>query len=226
MHNRPQGEAQYQESIERVKSQGAQRLGLMTSWAFEDDPRRLGFTFARYKFVAKMMSGRQNVLEIGCGDGVISRVVRQEVDALTAVDFDASFIEDARSNSSSRWPITFFQHDLMAGPVSGQFDGAYALDVLEHIMPEDEDTFLRHMIAPVSEQGIVILGMPSLQSQPYASKRSKEGHANCKDQLKFKNLMLRYFHNVFPFGLNDEVLHTGFHAMAHYNLMLCCGRKA
>ena len=221
-----QGENQYQESIQRVQQAGHERLGLMTTWAYQDDPKRLAFTFARYKFVAKMLAGSGRVLEVGCGDGFISRVVRQEVKALKGVDFDPSLIKDAEANRSSQWPIEFAWHDMLKGPVAGEFDGAYALDVLEHIPAEVEDTFLRNMIAPVKEHGVVIIGMPSLQSQTYASPQSKEGHVNCKDQRDLRKLLQKYFHNVFPFGMNDEVLHTGYHAMAHYLMMLCCGKKA
>lgn len=220
-----QGENQYQESIQRVQSDGHERLGLMTTWAYQDDPKRLAFTFARYKFVAKMLSGAGRVLEVGCGDGFISRVVRQEVKALQGVDFDPNLIRDAEANRSEHWPIDFAWHDMLKGPVSGEFDGAYALDVLEHIPADVEDRFLENMIKPVKQNGVVIIGMPSLQSQSYASKQSKEGHVNCKDQRDLKRLMEKYFHNVFPFGMNDEVLHTGYHAMAHYILVLCCGKK-
>lgn len=220
-----QGENQYQESIERVKSAGHERLGLMTTWAYQDDPKRLAFTFARYKFVSKMLAGSGRVLEVGCGDGFISRVVRQEVKSMKGVDFDPALIKDAEANRSELWPIDFAWHDMLKGPVAGEFDAAYALDVLEHIPAEVEDIFLRNMIKPVKEHGVVIIGMPSLQSQAYASKQSKEGHVNCKDQRDLKKLMEKYFHNVFPFAMNDEVLHTGYHAMAHYLLMLCCGKK-
>jgi hypothetical protein len=27
------------------------------------------------------------------------------------------------------------------------------------------------------------------------------------------------------FSMNDEVVHTGYAAMSHYNLALCCGKK-
>ena len=33
-----------------------------------------------------------------------------------------------------------------------------------------------------------------------------------------KRLMVRYFHDVFIFSMNDEVVHTGYHKMAHYLL--------
>jgi cyclopropane fatty-acyl-phospholipid synthase-like methyltransferase len=220
------GEKQYQEWIREFKARGTERMGLMTSWAFHDDPKRLAFTFARYKFVAKMLSGCAHVLEAGCGDGFATRIVVQEVAALTAVDFDPNFVEDANSRMSERWPFVCRQHDLLEGPVEGSFDGAYSLDVLEHIPQKRERVFLANMIAPVAEHGVVIIGMPSLQSQAYASAQSKEGHVNCKDQRELKKLMQRYFHNVFMFSMNDEMVHTGYHAMSHYNLALCCGKKS
>jgi 2-polyprenyl-3-methyl-5-hydroxy-6-metoxy-1,4-benzoquinol methylase len=220
-----QGEAQYQPAIELIRTRGFERLGLVSSWAYLDDPKRLTFTFARYKFVAKMLNGCRHALEIGCGDAFFSRVVRQDVETLTAVDFDPAFVEDARARTSDRWPIEVKRHDILEGPVEGSFDGAYSLDVLEHIPVSDEDRFLRNVVASLEPHGTLIIGTPSQQSQPYASAHSKLGHVNCKDQRDLKRLMQRYFHNVFAFSMNDEVVHTGYHAMSHYNLVLCCGKR-
>jgi hypothetical protein len=66
--------------------------------------------------------------------------------------------------------------------------------------------------------------MPSLESQPYASRLSKEGHVNCKSQPALKETMQRHFHNVYMFCMNDEVLHIGYHKMANYILALCCNK--
>ena len=98
-------------------------------------------------------------------------------------------------------------------------------DVLEHIPSSDEDQFLRNVLVSLEPHATLIIGMPSLQSQTYASAHSKLGHVNCKDQPELKRLMQKYFHNVFAFSMNDEVVHTGYHAMAHYNLVLCCGKR-
>jgi hypothetical protein len=38
-------------------------------------------------------------------------------------------------------------------------------------------------------------------------------------------LLAQSFHNVFVFSMNDEVVHTGFHQMAHYVIGLGCGVK-
>jgi cyclopropane fatty-acyl-phospholipid synthase-like methyltransferase len=219
------GEEQYQEAIDLFRTKGFERLGYISGWAYLDDPKRLAFIFARYKFVAKMLQGCARVLEVGCGDAFFSRIVRQEVDHLMAVDFDAELVADARDRGSDRWPIEVKVHDMLDGPVEGAFDGAYSLDVLEHISVADEDRFLSNMVASLDPHGTVIIGMPSLQSQAYASAHSKIGHVNCKDQRDLKRLMQKYFHNVYVFSMNDEVVHTGYHAMAHYNLALCCGKR-
>lgn len=215
-------EPQYQFLIDLEKDEGMQRLGLMSSQVWRDDPRRLGFLLARYKFVSKMLSGMASVLEVGCADAFGSRVVRQEVPRVVAVDFDPVFIERNQQASDPKWDIEFRVHDLMEGPVPGDFDAAYSCDVLEHILPEHEEDFVGNIARSVRDHGVCIFGSPSLESQVYASPASKEGHVNCKSAPDLKRLMQRFFRNVFIFSMNDEVVHTGYHPMAHYLFALCC----
>lgn len=218
-------EKQYEVTLKYRDEQGLETLGLMTNQAWRDDPKRLAFTFARYKFVAKMLSGFDHVLEVGCADAFATRIVVQDVKRLTAVDFDPLFVEDVRSRMSDPWRFECFTHDLLAGPVPGKFDGIYAMDVLEHIEPAHEKTFLTNMVASLAPHGAMVIGMPSLESQAHASPISKEGHVNCKTMPDLKASLARFFHNVFMFSMNDEVVHTGYHKMAHYLIALCCSKK-
>jgi len=212
-------------SIEVAEKVGVARLGLMNNQVWHDDPRRLVFTLARYKFVSKMLSGRKNVLEVGCGDAFCSRVVLQEVGALTCTDFDPVYIDDIKDRMDARWPMSALAHDIMAGPVAGSFDGAYALDVLEHIPAAQENIFIENIKASLTQHGVLILGMPSLESQNYASPPSKAGHVNCKTGEDFRKTMERHFQNVFLFSMNDEVVHTGFSKMAHYLFTVCATKR-
>lgn len=218
-------EKQYQVMVDYQESRGLETLGLMTSQAWFDDPKRLAFTLARYKFTAKMLSGSNNVLEVGCADAFATRIVAQEVEKLTVTDFDELFINDLRARPNPKWSFESAVHDMLEKPFPGQFDGMYALDVLEHILPNNEDIFLKNMAASLTEHGVMVIGMPSLESQGYASKLSKEGHVNCKSMPDLKKCMKNYFNNVFMFSMNDEVVHTGFHQMAHYLFAVCCNKK-
>lgn len=218
-------EPQYERCFEVIEQVGRSGLGLMTNQVWHDDPKRLAFVLSRYKFVSKMFSGMGRVLEIGCGDAFATRLVAQEVGRLTAVDFDPVFVQDALDRMDARWRFECKVHDILEGPVEGPFDGAYALDVLEHIPDAAEDAFLANAARCLADHGVLILGTPSIQSQTYASAPSREGHVNCKDAGGLKQLARRYFHNVFLFSMNDEVVHTGFYPMAHYLIALCAGRK-
>ena len=82
------------------------------------------------------------------------------------------------------------------------------------------------MMRALKGSGTLIVGMPSLESQAYASPQSKAGHVNCKTGSALKSLFQEYFENVFLFSMNDEVIHTGYAPMAHYLIVLCCGKKS
>jgi len=189
------------------------RMGAMLSLAWDEDPKRLAFTFSRYKFVAKMLAGMEDVLEVGCGDSTGSWIVAQHVGALTAIDKDKDLLASAPAA-----PIRRQVHDIVDLPYPGSFDGVFALDVLEHIRTEHEEAFMRHVSRALRVYGTMIIGMPSLESQAYASARSKAAHVNCKTEDGLRSTMERYCRRVFMFGMNDETLHTGYGPMCHYRL--------
>jgi 2-polyprenyl-3-methyl-5-hydroxy-6-metoxy-1,4-benzoquinol methylase len=124
-----------------------------------------------------------------------------------------------------RWTFDAIVIDLMKDKLPGRYDGIYSLDVLEHIPQREEDEVIRRIIDALEPHGAVIIGMPSLESQEFASPPSKAGHINCKTESQLRALMQRHFENVFMFAMNDEVVHTGYGPMAHYRLALACGPK-
>ena len=214
--------------IDQHSEFGSEELGLMNSSVWREDPRRLVFTLARYKFVAKMLRGLESVAEIGCGDGFGARIVRQEVQDLLVTDFDPVFIKEAAKHIEPDWPITLATHDILSGPyINGDlFDAAFSLDVIEHIPQEKEDIYLRNISNSIKPGGVFICGAPSLESQEYASPPSREGHINCKTGEDLKNLLEKYYNHAFLFGMNDEVLHTGFSPMCQYLFVLAVGNKS
>jgi len=218
-------EQQYDEVGALLPGGDPLRMGLMASIRWQTDPRTLVFSMSRYKFVAKMLAGRRNVLEIGCGDGFASRIVRQAVGRLTITDFDPVFIEDFESRNDPVWHTEARVHDILAGPLDERFDGIYSLDVLEHIPPADEPRYMANLCASLDEHGVVVVGMPSLESQVHASPQSKAGHVNCKTGPDLRRLFEEWFHVVLVFSMNDEVVHTGFEPMANYLLVVATGAK-
>ena len=216
-------ENQYQDLIDVDRDVGRASFGLMCNQVWHDDPKRLVFVLARYKFVARLLEGRATVLEVGCADAFGTRIVQQSVGTVTAIDFDPEFIQDAQNRLQAQWPLDLRVHDILSSPIQNNFDAAYSIDVMEHILPKHEERFVENVAASINPNGTAIFGTPSLESQVYASKQSKAGHVNCKTGEQLKSDLERKFHNVFVFSMNDEVIHTGFYPMAHYLFAICCG---
>jgi 2-polyprenyl-3-methyl-5-hydroxy-6-metoxy-1,4-benzoquinol methylase len=192
------------------------QLGDMHAASFAADPKHLGFVLARYKFVARMLTGKARVLEIGCGDTTGARVVKPVVGELIGID---------RERYESPPCIYVYHQDFVIDGAGGPYDAIYALDVLEHVSPTDEDKFLRHVTLSLDLNGLFIVGTPSKESQAYASEISRVHHVNCKTEDELRTTLGRHFRNVFIFGMNDETLHTGFGPMCQYRLAICAGPK-
>src|SRR5690606_14088786 len=115
-------EPQYERCLELAR-RGLTTFGLMSNHMWQCDRKRLGFVLARYKFVARMLSGLEHVLEVGCADAFGTRVVQQEVGSVTATDFDPVSVEDVRRRMDPEWPLECFTHDMVRAPVDRTFDG-------------------------------------------------------------------------------------------------------
>ncbi len=217
-------EPQYQRLLDVRDHFGIEPLGLMANQWWHDDPRKLAINLARYKFVAKMMRGRQNVAEIGCGDAFGTRLVQQEVPKVTVYDFDPVFVQAVADRNTVKWGIDVMMHDILTSSLPRKYDGLFCLDVFEHIPPKNECQLIQNLIDSFDEKvpaGTLIVGTPSLESQSYASDQSKAGHVNCKSGEELKALFEEYFNTVFLFGMNDEVIHCGFTPMCHYLFAVC-----
>lgn len=204
---------------------GSSTLKLSDHWSynFRNDPKRLAFVLSRYKFAAKMGSKKRTVLELGCGEGIGSTILAEEALSYMGVDLDEAAIHSANDNLVSD-KFTFLYEDFM-GKTFGSFQTVVSLDVVEHIYSEHEALYFETICRNLAPEGIVIIGTPNLTAAPYASLASNLGHVNLFTQERLKLTLEKYFHNVFPFGMNDEIVHTGFAPMAHYVMCVACNKK-
>jgi len=198
-------EKQYDRCFELPKT----TLGSMAGQRWADDPKSLLFSLARYKHVARLLDGYHTVAEVGCGDGFASKLVRDVVWNLDLFDFDTRFQKDSGCEII----------DIQIQSLPSQYDAIYLLDVFEHIA--DPHQLMINLCKSLVRDGTLIIGIPSLESQKYASAMSKEGHVNCMSGKPFRDFLRIYMKNVFIFGINDETLTTGFFPMCQYLLAVC-----
>jgi len=220
-------EAHNQGQIKDFQDKVPVKLGPWTSHIYRTDPKNLVFLLARYKFCSKLLTGKNHVLEIGCGDGFGIPVILQSVKTVYGIDFEPQIIENMRNwlDSDLLSRCSFEVLDITKEAPKTQFDAVYSLDVIEHIPKKSEKKFVDNIVKCLSPDGICIIGTPNVNSQTYASEGSKIGHINLKSAEDLIELLLKGFKNIIIFSMNDEVVHTDFYPMAHYLIGVGIGMR-
>lgn len=191
-------------------------LGPWTSYSLLNDPKHLCFVLSRYKFCAKMVEGKNTVLEVGGGDGFGLPLIAQCAERVYVVDWDQRLLDGNARRLAHLKNVVYVNVDLNVSSPDIQVDAAFMIDVIEHLDPSTEETFMRNVLRCLKTDGVLITGTPNVTATQYASPRSQVQHINLKSMKTLRELMDRYFTNVFMFGMNDEVLHTGYAPMCHY----------
>jgi 2-polyprenyl-3-methyl-5-hydroxy-6-metoxy-1,4-benzoquinol methylase len=189
-------------------------------------PRHLLFVLSRYKFAARLLPAMEtvDVLELGCGEGFGSLLLSERGHRVLGVDSDAAAIDIA--NQTVGTPERRFEAADFLGQRFGQFRAVVSLDVIEHIPVELEDAYFKTVTANLGEDGLCIIGTPNATAAEYASPQSQAGHVNLYTAERLVGAVGRYFQNTFVFGMNDEVVHTGFYPMCHYLFVMGTGKRA
>lgn len=198
-------------------------LGPWTSYSLLNDPKHLCFVLSRYKFVARILEGKQDILEIGCGDAFGTPIVAQGAGYLLAIDTDDRLIEGNQGRLRKIKNIEFRNLNICETVPDRIFDSIFSIDVIEHLDPYLEQSFMENSCKCLDEDGICIIGTPNILANRYATHRSQVQHINLKSFRTLRELMNHYFKNVLMFSMNDEVVHTGFCPMAHYLIAVGIG---
>lgn len=192
------------------------KLGPWTSYSLLHDPKHMCFVLSRYKFCAKMLEGKKSILEVGCGDGFGMPIIAQGAEFVLGIDSESRLIEGNKERLVDLKNVKFTTHDICESKVDGVFDGAFAIDVIEHLDKELETKFMTNTCKSLNSDGIFIIGTPNIFANEHATYRSRVQHINLQSQDSLRALLYQYFNNVFMFSMNDEVVHTGYGPMAHY----------
>lgn len=98
-------------------------------------------------FFVKNVSAGDKVLDIGCGNGVLTKAVASKAGQVVGIDFDRETLEFAKKHNNQE-NITYILGDATVYPFKDEFDVMVLSNILEHI--EDRVAFLKKIkkIAP------------------------------------------------------------------------------
>lgn len=216
----------YSQLITRMYDEYSGGINFSSEYAYfvEHDILQLFIRLARYKFVARMISKTDTVLDVGCGSGLGSIFLSQHCKYVYGCDVKLTEIEDARK-INRRKNVEFLHTDLFKLDKAKKYDVIVAMDVVEHYSVRQAQKLLQEMSLHVNAQGILIIGTPSKYSYPYQGKLSQASHKHCYDQEELVRLIGKFFHRTLPFSMNDELVHTGFGKLAWYYMVIGMYKK-
>lgn len=103
-----------------------------------------------------------SVVDIGCGDGRMTREIALSLDAerIVGVDYSRRAIELAKAMNYGLSSVDFLCVDITASPDIGNFDLAILMEVFEHISPERTRDFLAGVHLLLKKGGRILLTVP------------------------------------------------------------------
>jgi ubiquinone/menaquinone biosynthesis C-methylase UbiE len=107
------------------------------------------------------------VLDIACGDGVMTYRMRQAGIEVVGLDLELLAMRLARDQLTKRGVdgTLFVRASCMAMPFAdGSFDGAVAMELIEHIDPALNGTFLAEIRRVLKPNGVVVITTPHKQT--------------------------------------------------------------
>ena len=188
---------------------------------FHVNPLMSVIKLARYKFVAKMLSKDDVVLDIGCGRGYSSHFFAQTTKQVIGVDLYSDIPVVSKMFNADN--LKFIQADILDPPpeiTDAPITAVTAIDVIEHFQREDGVNIVDRYADLLSDGGMMVLGSPSKFSQAYRSNQSQDVHFYEYEPEELRELCDLRFRRTLLFSMNDELVHTGFNKLAWFFFVL------
>jgi len=196
--------------FEKYKQKGAYHWQRISYHPLE----RNAHVLARYRNMIKLMESSggdpkgKRVLDVGCGDGVLSYLIAKEGASVSGVDYSDIAIRFANEKTASL-AIDFRQASAYELPYDdNQFDGVVSSDVIEHLA--DVSSYLDEMHRVTKPGGHIIISTPiRITEEPLDKMHVVEWfQSEFKDiiEAKWANSNYHYSHPIALMELNNRYI--------------------
>jgi SAM-dependent methyltransferase len=126
------------------------------------------FERPREQAVAALLPGGDALLDVGCGDGTLVRLVADRYRRITATDVSSAVLAEARSaaDPTAQAHVQFMELDANRPlpQADGTFDTVVSLSTLQYLF--DPETFLREAHRVLAPGGTLVVEAPNMAYLP------------------------------------------------------------
>ncbi|WP_327142277.1 class I SAM-dependent methyltransferase [Nocardia sp. NBC_01327] len=124
------------------------------------DARRWNTNIHYHRLLADAVGEARTVLDVGCGEGMLSRLLRQQIPHVTGIDLHEPSITLARAQPPH--DITYLHADFMTHPFPpASFDAIVSVATLHHLTPAAALTRMAELLTPGGTLALLGLARPT-----------------------------------------------------------------
>ncbi|MDI6616663.1 MAG: class I SAM-dependent methyltransferase [Syntrophaceae bacterium] len=131
-------------------------------------------------------AGKEHVIDVGCGDGRFCFFAKDYL-RVEGLDISKRALEWARMFNPE---VAFHNKRIEDLNLQGEFDGAVALEVLEHIPDDGMPAFIKGIRSVVTDDAVVIFTVPSVR------KPLEEKHFRHYTEMTLRETLEPFFEKV------------------------------
>lgn len=177
-------DARLQHLLPKLGAAGA----LEAVYAADPDPwasasSKYRYQSRKYEVLASLLPERQfaRAIDVGCGPGMLSRLLAARASAVVGIDVSQSAIELARVRCADLENVSFAVHDLLELPASlnGMFDLVVVADVLYYLValaPDQLNAIAGRIALLLAPGGVCMLANHYVICLDSDSRRSRRIH--------------------------------------------------
>ena len=116
----------------------------------------------------KWRNANASALEVGCSVGVFSRMLAENFERVTAIDFSKEALDAASHYNRDASNVQFVHSNLQSFDADEQHDVIFCAEILYYIAEKDVEIVCQQLEKLLSERGIIVLvsGLASGQASP------------------------------------------------------------
>jgi 2-polyprenyl-3-methyl-5-hydroxy-6-metoxy-1,4-benzoquinol methylase len=109
-----------------------------------------------------------DVLDIGCNHGATTYWLKNfNIQSITGVDLNSAALDVAKDTLSKIGiPNNLIVQNYVDSSIGNEFDTIISFHTLEHIFPEDANSFVKNIYADLKKGGYFIIGIPYDKAYP------------------------------------------------------------